>query len=143
MYIVHKYTKFYRKMNKKGILFFIITFILSIPSLIYYGQSGDFGMVLFNTTMNIKGAAFLTIMNVCSLASTLMSVITGLFANYWYYEKARKDILSIRAEDHTDEKAFKECIRTKGGTSWKNVIAAAVLTFIFSLAFWLAMTAVF
>ncbi|MGN0633629.1 MAG: RING finger protein [Oscillospiraceae bacterium] len=138
-----EYYFFYRKMNKKGILFFIITFLLSIPSLIYYGQSGDFGMVLFHTTINIKGTAFLTIMNVCSLASTLMSVITGLFANYWYYQKARTDILSVRAGDCADEQAIKERIRIKGGTSWKNVIAAAVLTFIFSLGFWLAMTAVF
>ncbi len=134
---------FYRKMNKKGALILAITFILSLPSLLYYGQTGYMGMVLFNTAINVKSHTFIMITNACSIISMCMSIICGLYANYWYYTKAKKEIASIRSEESIDDKEAVSRIRSKGGTSVPGVIGAVVTEMLLSLMFWLVLSLLF
>lgn len=134
---------FYRKMNKKGVLILALTFILSLPSLLYYGQTGTMGMVLFHTAINVKSNEFIMVTNACSIISMVMSVICGLYANYWYYSKAKKEIVSIRAEESLDDKEAVKRIRSRGGTSVPAVVGAIVTEMLLSLMFWLALSIVF
>lgn len=134
---------FYRKMNKKGVLVLALTFILSLPSLLYYGQTGSMGMVLFNTAINVKSNTFIMVTNVCSIVSMALSVICGLYANYWYYTKAKNEISSIRAEESLDDKEAVSRIRSKGGTSIPGVIGAVITEMLLSLMFWLVLSLVF
>ena len=132
---------FYRRMPKQGILFLISTFILNIPSLILYGQTGTFGQILFNTDLNLKSNEFQTILQMCSLVSLSVQIIAALFANYWYYKQARKDISEIRAVfgEKEPDIVTKEKIRGAGGTSWPAVIGAFAIEMILVLGFLLIM----
>jgi hypothetical protein len=133
---------FYRKMKKEGIFFLIMSFILSIPTLIYYGQEGTIGTVLFTTSLNLKSSSFAAITNLCSVLSTLLSILAGFFANFMYYKQARKDIGEIRAACD-DETAARVKIKERGGTSWLGVLVCFTLSMMLTLAFWLIMSAVF
>lgn len=135
---------FYRKMTKLGILFLTISFILSIPNMIYYGQSGAFGgMVLFSTPIDFKSADFLKLNEVCGILDIIMNVLAASYANYWYYKKARQDITRIRSEETASEKDTSLQIRKKGGTSWAAVGAAFVSLMIATLAFMLSLSFVY
>ena len=134
---------FYRKMNKKGILLMLTSILLSIPSLLYYGQSGNMGMVLFKTSINLKSKEFLIVTNVCSLLSMLISIICGLFANYWYYSKARNEITEIRSDSEIDDNEAVTKIRNKGGTSIPGVIGAFVAEMLMSLMICLVLSLMF
>lgn len=134
---------FYRKMNKKGALFLLLTFLLSLPSLLYYGQTGYMGMVLFNTDINMKSHTFIMIFNACSIISIALNIVCGLYANYWYYTKAKKEISSIRAEESIDDKEAVDRIRSKGGTSVPGVVGAIVTEMFLSLLFCLVLSLVF
>ena len=135
---------FYRKMNKKGIIVLVLTFLLSLPSLLYYGQTGSMGgMVLFHTVIDVKSKEFIMATNACSLISMVLSIICGLYANYWYYTKARKEIEKIRADKTLDEKEAVSRIRARGGTSVPAVIGAIVAEMLLSLMFWLALSIVY
>lgn len=133
---------FYRRMTKQGFLFLLLTFLLNIPTLILYGQMGTLGQVFFTTSLNVKSTEFQTILDMCSLANLSLQIFAAVFANYWYYRKARKDITAIRAsfgETEPDIKT-KEKIRGAGGTSWSAVIGAAAGELILTLGFLLVMS---
>lgn len=132
---------FYRRMPKKGLLFLLFTFVLNIPNLILYGQAGTFGQVLFNTDVNVNSDEFKTILQMCSLVSLSVQIIAALFANYWYYKKARKDISQIRAVfgEKEPDIVTKEKIRGAGGTSWSAVVGALAIELILMLGFLLIM----
>ena len=132
---------FYRRMPKQGIMFLLTTFFLNLPSLLYYGQYGTLGQVFFNTNMNMESREFQMILQMCSLANLSLQVIAAIFANYWYYRKARKDITAIRASFGETEPDIrtKEKIRGAGGTSWSAVIGAVAIEMILALGFLLLM----
>ncbi len=136
-----EYYFFYRKMTLRGVFFMILSFLLSIPQLIFIGQSGSMGMVLFNTGIDLKSDIFVNIMSVCSFLNYALGFAAGLYANYWYYTRARSDILAIRADQTLDEDEIKQKIRNAGGTSWARVIIAGTALVIATLAFWLTMSA--
>ncbi len=134
---------FYRKMTKEGIFFMLCAFLLSIPQLIYFGQSGDLGMVLFNTGIDLSSRTFMNVVSICSFANSILSIIAGLFANYRYYQLARASILKIRADETLDEDEIRQRIRMSGGTSWARVIVAATASMMLTLVFWFILGAKF
>ncbi|MCD7741982.1 MAG: DUF2628 domain-containing protein [Ruminococcus sp.] len=138
-----EYYFFYRKMHKQGLLFILLSVITMIPSLIYYGESGYFGMTFFSTSINFESTGFTLVMNVCSMVSMVLEIVAALFANYWYYKKATTDILEIRSNPEITDVQAKEQIREKGGTSWLGVLLAFTVEFILVLAFLLIMAALF
>lgn len=132
---------FYRKMYKTGVIYMLLLFLLSIPSLIYDGQSGTMmGMVLFTTPIDLKSDNFLSIVQLCNILIITLKVFAASYANYWYYKKAREDITSIRTDDiATDEEAVK-MIRVKGGTSWSSLLFAGVTVIVLQLGFLLGLS---
>lgn len=75
---------FYRKMWKQGVLFALLDFIVTLPSLLYLmAVSGAEWMV---------GMPFLrlipTAMQVCYVLNFIQMVIRGLFAVYWYKKES-------------------------------------------------------
>lgn len=137
---------FYRKMNKKGVFFLIAAFILSIPSLLYYGQEGTMGMVLFDTSINFESTAVIALTNFTALISTVLNVVAGLYANYWYYQQARQEITKLRQTDMDaalSEEEIKQKLHKSGGTSWAGVIVAFTASVLLALAFWLTLSIIF
>ncbi len=131
-------------MNKTGVIFLIISFLLSIPVMIYNGQSGEIGgMVLFNTPIDIKSTGFASFYEFCFIINITISVFSASYANYWYYKKAKGDIESIRSMETTSERETVDLIRKKGGTSWIAAAGAAVAMIILKLAFMLCMSFAF
>lgn len=141
-FIFPEYYFFYRKMNKKGIIFLAISFILAIPQMIYIGQSGDYGTVFFKTSIDLNSEKFLMIYNLCSMLSLTANVIAGLFANWWYYNQARRDIEEIRRDESSAVNAA-ALIGKKGGISWKGAMGGFLASVILTLTFILAMSLMF
>lgn len=136
---------FYRRMIKQGVLFLLASFLLNIPTLILYGQTGLLGQVYFTTSINLESNSFTALVNMCQMLSWVLSLVAALFGNYWYYTKARRDIVEIRSVDgevESDE-VIKERIRSKGGTSWSAVVAAFAGEMILTLGFFLVMASFF
>jgi hypothetical protein len=127
-------------MNKQGIIYLILSFLLSIPTLLYYGQQGYMGMVFFSTPYNFESSAFTMLLNICSLASTVMSIFAGFYANYWYYRQAREDIGIIRSNENLNPHDAKVLISRTGGTSWGRVVIAITVSAVLTLGFWLIMS---
>ena len=136
---------FYRKMPLLGVLFMLATTLLSIPSIIYLGQEGLYGMVLLNTNINVNSSDFVMMSNLCSYLSMGISILAGLFASYWYYKKAKADIKSIRGkyDGKADEGQIKQVISEKGGTSWVAVIVAVTANFVLMTALIVAINFLF
>ncbi|WP_164489117.1 RING finger protein [Ruminococcus sp. Marseille-P6503] len=120
---------FYRKMPLVGSLFMFLTILTGIPSLLYSFQSGIMGIDVISASIDLSGEAFGTILNVAYLLSMAIRVVPALFANYWYYRTARKDIMSIRAvySDSGNENSIKEQIAAKGGTSFAALIMSVLI----------------
>ena len=120
---------FYRKMWKQGVLFALLDFIVTLPSLLYLmAVSGAEWMV---------GMPFLrlipTAMQVCYVLNFIQMVIRGLFAVYWYKKESERRI--HRVYDRCPEGPQRsDALAATGGTSWAAVfiylgvyIAAGVL----------------
>ncbi len=136
---------FYRRMTKYGLFFLLTSFILSIPALIFYGQSGTFGQVFFSTGINVSSSEFRAVVEMCQLLSLSVQIVASIFANYWYYRQARQDITRIRATlgETEPDSVMQERIRGAGGTSWGAVICAVAGELLLTLGFLLIMTIVF
>ena len=120
---------FYRKMWKQGVLFALLDFIVTLPSLLYLmAVSGAEWMV---------GMPFLrlipTAMQVCYVLNFIQMVIRGLFAVYWYKKESERRI--HRVYDRCPEGPQRsDALAATGGTSWAAIfiylgvyIAAGVL----------------
>lgn len=135
---------FYRKMYKAGVLYLLIFFLLSVPYLIYGGQTGDLlGMVLFTTPIDLKGDSFLSVYQACNAIEWIFRIFAFFFANYWYYKKTRQDIFNIRDDDiATDEDAVRQ-ISIKGGTSFASLAGALIAELFMQLVFLYCMALIF
>ena len=127
---------FYRKMPKLGSIMLILSLILSIPNIIFMGQSGDFGYTFIQTSINLNAGSFPMIYSICSYLSMGLKFLCGLFGTYWYYKSARNNILNIRKQmdGKADEEQIKTAISEKGGVSWIYVIVAVTVMFILMTA---------
>ena len=120
---------FYRKMPLIGALFMFLTILTGIPNLLYSFQSGFMGIDVISAGMNLNSDAFGTILNLAYVLSMAVRVVPAMFANYWYYKTARRDILSIRSvySESGDESSVKERIASKGGTSFAALIMSLLV----------------
>lgn len=110
---------FYRKMYKQGALFFVILTILSIPyvlvSIPYMLETAGLNLSISNViTSNADTFEFIS--NICSMLTCAVRVLAGLFANYWYYKKAKSSIDEVKLSDATEDEK-NEAVVKSGGTS--------------------------
>ena len=120
---------FYRKMPVIGAIFMFLTLLTGIPSLIYSFQGEFMGVNLLSTNVDLNNQWFVLLLYATSLLSLALRVVPALFANYWYYKKARKDIMAIRSayNDSGDEGSVKEQIEAKGGTSIPMLVISVLI----------------
>ena len=143
-FIVPELYFFYRKTPLIGVLMLLATVVISIPSIVFLGQSGMSGYTLLDTAFNLEDKNFLMISSICSYLEMGLRFLSGLFANYWYYKKARKDIIGIRNKNmNGDEQAVKQAIAEKGGVSWISVIVAVTVYFVLTSAIIIAINYLF
>ena len=132
---------FYRKMIKEGIGAFILTFITSMPSLIYMFNTGsDFikklGAANYEqliNDINLSANWYNAFSNLCYIGSWAVQIACGLFANFWYYKKAKRDIERIKNRGGQNE-----AIAAKGGTSFGLMLISFLLYMALSVLFLMA-----
>ena len=120
---------FYRKMIPEGMAALILKTLLSIPYAIYlvYTYSGSAAPSI------LEQQWYLNLYNVTYFLSYGVSLVCGLFANWLYYRKAKKDLGRIKSTV-MEEGSRGSAIASAGGTSWINVIAALVVQLIVDAA---------
>lgn len=134
---------FYRKMFKEGIGAFILTFLTSMSSYIMmFHKSSKYvkdmnliaaGMGSLVNDINLKADWFVALDYFCFIGSWAVMIACGLFANFWYYKKAKKDISRIKQNGGQNE-----AIAAKGGTSFALVLVAFFMYLAVSVLFLLA-----
>ncbi len=102
---------FYRKMNILGIITVVLSILLSVPNaIIVLAQSGYINPAYANdTTLIVINGVFVFLMYALRFG-------IGFFANWLYFNKAKKDINKIRSEYHDDGQASMQIARA-GGTN--------------------------
>lgn len=117
---------FFRKMKGWGVVFLLAFAVLAIPSMVVMLSTGYAGMK-FDFGFDINGSIFKMILTASSQLSLLVRVLAGMFANYIYYKKAKKDIMEVRKYVGDDDASAAAEIEQKGGTSWAGVIISFTL----------------
>lgn len=112
----------YRKMKPWGIIFLILLALLGVPDMIFYLSSGVAGVTI-DVGIDVKSKSFLMASEITSFVSLVVRILAAFFANYLYYQQAKRDISLIREEDVDDENTAKMKIAVKGGVSWQSVLA--------------------
>ncbi len=120
---------FYRKMYIRGFLMALAMFVLSVPSLVYmFQENSDYvkllgsGLTVLTNNINVNSRWFANCYNICYFGSWALQIVCGLFANFWYYRKAKNDIDGIKANGGDSG-----AIVRKGGTSTGVLILSFVI----------------
>ena len=111
----------YRKMYKWGILMLIVTFLLSIPSFMYYGTQDVMGYRFIKNASFVDDRTFEIIARATNYALWGIKLLLGFLSNYLYYNSVRKNIRRIKEENPDDTQA-KQIMALSGGVSWPAVI---------------------
>ena len=112
---------FYRKMPLQGILILIIRILTTIPTLYEY----------LTEFSGISSSGFVTLSGLCTIISWAVGILCGLFGNYYYYKKAKKDIDGIKSLESSYE-TIQTKIVSKGGVSIAYVVISMVALIIIS-----------
>ncbi|MBR4554785.1 MAG: DUF2628 domain-containing protein [Ruminococcus sp.] len=123
-----QYYFFYRKMNLIGIIYLIGSVILSLPTIMLMSAAGYLPKIAFVTESFVKSSQFSTILNFTSTALMATQCISAIFANYWYYKTARKNIKAVRDAVEDDEEMVRGMISSKGGVSWRGFFLAVLIS---------------
>lgn len=134
---------FYRKMFKEGIGAFILTFITSMSTYIAMFHKGSeyvkstnlaaMGLGALINDVNLNAKWFTALDACCFIGSWALMVACGLFANFWYYKKAKRDIERIKKSGGESG-----AIAEKGGTSFGLMFISFILYIAASTLFLLA-----
>ncbi len=121
-----EYYFFYRKMYKEGIIASLLTILLTLPNMIFSfhvdnieKMMGGMDASMFSAitnNVNLSSGAFNAIYNIFWIGSLALQIVCGIFANYWYYKKAKKTIEKAKSLSGIENP--NEAIARKGGTSW-------------------------
>lgn len=126
---------FFRKMNGIGIAALITTILLSVPTVFEYLAS--VGII---SSSLIDSDAFLMVAMLFYVLSMIFKFACGLFADWLYYSKAKKDITKIKHAT-SEAELRKQTIISKGGTSWVGVLIASTVMVIVNIAIMMLITA--
>ncbi len=100
---------FYRKMILIGIAVMVLSTVLSIPGVVIALSDG--GLLAVPVTEKL-----IIVNNICAVLSYVIRFICGFFGNYFYFSKAKKEILKIK-ESTPEEGEATLRIRRTGGTN--------------------------
>lgn len=111
-----EYYFFYRKMYLLGAILLVFASIVEIPAMLLYMLDGMFPGITLPQIFADNVEMISDIAMICSMSRMVVSIVCGLFANYWYFNKAKKTLTEIDNMDITEEEK-NEIIAKKGGTS--------------------------
>lgn len=129
-----QYWFFYRKMPLIGAIYLVLTVALSIPTVMVMSAAGYLPEISFVTDTFLKSNNFNLALNLTSSVLMVMQCISAIFANYWYYKQARRQINEIRSgdgsgiSDDDGEELVKERITRKGGTSFPAFLLSVLVS---------------
>ena len=124
---------FYRKMPVIGVLYMLVSMALSIPTIMVLSLGGYLPSISFVTENLIKSDSFNMAFNITSSLLMVTQCVAAIFANYWYYCKARKSIIAIRRQAEGDdiseetETAVRGRISQNGGVSFAALILSMLV----------------
>lgn len=111
-----EYYFFYRKMYGLGIALLIFASIIEVPAMVMYALDGMFPGITLPQVFLDNIELISNIAMIGSIARMAVSIVCGLFANYWYFLKAKKTLSQIKDMDLSEEQKD-EILAKKGGTS--------------------------
>ena len=122
---------FYRKMYTQGIIYYIISLIIKLPLIYGFLQVGYFDGTFLEGVFSeqFSSNTLEWLVTGSNLLNTFMMFSASLFANYFYFKKAKKDILKIKNMNIEDDKKS-DMIKAKGGVSPRNVFIVASFPFV-------------
>ena len=131
--IFPQYWFFYRKMPVIGAIYLVLSVALSIPTIMVMSAAGYLPEIAFVTETFLKSNDFNLMLNLTSSLMMAMQCISAIFANYWYYKQARRQITEIRSEEsgvleEGTEEAVRLRISGKGGTSFPAFLMAVLMS---------------
>lgn len=124
-FIFPEYYYFYRKMLGHGFFYMTLKIVMTVfmqSMLLNFGMSGE---VTTNEIIENLSAspAWSGLFMALSFVTIVLYVLSGMFSNFWYYKKTKRDIEAIDriAQSQTQRR---ETITKKGGTSFAIAISA-------------------
>jgi len=120
----------YRKMWGMAILAFVVSAVLSIPSLVYSFQMMQ-AITAGSDAMPDLPSSFLLASQVCSMLSWVVKGLFGGFANRLYAQQTFKRVHKLRKQ-HQDSPDYSTILSAKGGTSKVGLILCIVIPFVLS-----------
>lgn len=120
----------YRKMWGMAILAFVVSAVLSIPSLISSFQMMQAVTAGADTIPDLP-SSFLLASQVCSMLSWVVKGLFGGFANRLYTQRTFKRVHKLKKQ-HGDAPDYSTILSTKGGTSKLALILCIVIPFVLS-----------
>lgn len=130
---------FYRKMPLIGVIFMLVSMALSIPTIMMLSFAGYLPSISFVTENFIKSEKFTMLLNITTSLLMVIQCVAAVFANYWYYRKARKSIISIRRQaegndlSEENETAIRGRISQNGGVSMAAFILSVLVFYTLSV----------
>lgn len=118
-----------RKMWFETIVTLLISFVISIPSMIYSMDILEMSGNIFKF-VDVESQGFLIVTEIANYASIAFKILVGLFANWLYYRKVIKKVRNIKSvcgEQSTER------IKASGGTSFLNMAITFGIQFMLSL----------
>ena len=114
-------------MNLIGLVFLIVGLFFQFPTIIEYVNNGSFnGTIIGDYFSNMFSEQSIeNISNITSFIYMCVRFVSGLFANWLYYKKAKRDINIINSQDVTDDEKLLN-IAQKGGVSPRNMFIAFI-----------------
>ena len=121
---------FYRKMPLIGALFMVVSIGLAVPTILMLSANGTLPSVSIANKINYESANFQMIFNATSSLLMGIQCLAAIFANYWYYKTAKKNITRIREQTDTDadEATVNARIAAKGGVSLAVFLFSVLLS---------------
>lgn len=117
----------YRKMRALGITMAVIMALLGLPAMIEDFSLGNYG-VKINFAFDVKSHDFQLVEQIFNYVRMTLGILAGLFANYFYFKKAKKDITRIyRESEDEDRDEINERIMRKGGTSIGDMVLGLMI----------------
>lgn len=124
---------FYRKMPLIGVIYMLVSMALSIPTIMVLSLGGYLPSISFVTESFVKSESFTMVFNITSSLLMVTQCVAAIFANYWYYRKARKSIIAIRRQaegndiSEETETAIRGRISQNGGVSFAAFILSVLV----------------
>lgn len=124
-FIFPEYYYFYRKMFGQGFFYLTFKIVMTVfmnTMILSLGISGEATTNEISKTL-LASPIWSKLFMGLGILTVVLSVISGMFSNFWYLKKTKRDIKSID-EAAQSETQRREAISRKGGTSFGIAIGA-------------------